>query len=86
MVAISGNKWHLVENEFATLRWHNGGIMVKVCLNTPPIFHSLVAFSVKKVELTGKLYNISPAQIFHHFHDLGGVLVVFWWHYWWKIV
>jgi hypothetical protein len=57
--------------------------MVKVCLNTPPIFHSLVALSVKKVELTGKLYTISPAQIFHHFHDFW---VAFWWHYWWKIV
>jgi hypothetical protein len=49
--------------------------MVKVCLNTPPTFHSLVAFSVKKVEFTGKFFTISPAQIFHHCHDLGGVLV-----------
>jgi hypothetical protein len=49
--------------------------MVEVCLNTPPTFHSLVALSVKQVELTGKLYSIRPAQIFHHFHDLGGVLV-----------
>jgi hypothetical protein len=30
------NKWHFVENEFATQWWHNGGKLSKYSTNFPP--------------------------------------------------